>query len=1011
MGTSTTRWWTAAIVTTACAIGCADIDDDTGKGGAPPTTSSFSSSDGGAGGTPATSGGSSSSGGAATTSSGTASMDPLENPSLFVEVRDAAGAPVPNAAITADDTTTAADGAGHLFLDNLAPGRFMARIEAWGFAPACFVANLEMGIHAGAEVRLSPLGDPILLDADLGGDVQLGSVRVTVPPGAFVDRNDEPATGPIEATIVAIDPASPSFALTPGPLVGQEAGGGMVDLESLAMAEVSFWKNGTRLQLAPGKTATLELALAPSIAAQYTVGDTVPAWWLDLDAGLWREEGTGTIQESAVQAGNLAWVAEVSHFSWWNADRSSEKSCLRVCVTASVTDDNPAGTPQVGVTVTATGTSYQGFTSGITGTSGCTCLEYKLCNDAYVYIGPYSITPPAGGELFHPPMPCQKISISCSPAGPNSICPLVTLLAAAPQLCDPGSQLGCPGYSGPSGTEGIGLCKPSRRYCAANGAEWHACTGEVTPAVESCNTPFDDDCDGLLNEEGQDCACQPGAAVDCYSGPAGTAGLGVCIAGQRTCAADGKDYGICSGQVLPQPEACGTPEDDDCDGAADCGGAHVWSKVFGTDSGRAYATGVDASGNVYVGGRFSGEADFGGGPLAAAGQYDAFLTKFDASGNHSWSKRFGTTAADILEGLAVDGNGDVCVVGSYWSSPIDLGNGPLPNEGNNDVFLAKFAADGTALWSKHFGGAGYEGTKGVAADNAGNCVLTMVSIGSSPDFGGGSITTGSNSSGYVAKFDKLGNHLWSKGFGGGQGTIAPYDVSLDGAGNIVFTGRISAPVDFGGGLLPSAGDYDIILVKLDSAGNHVWSKVFGGSAQDSGIAVATDSEDNILMTGWFGLTIDFGGGQFISAGKDDAFLVKFDPSGTSLWAKHYGDAGVQDGLAVAVDSSDNVILAGSFEGTLDFGGSGDYGAGSITATAGGWLDAFVAKLSPAGNTVWVHAFGSAAAAGDSAGGVAAGTDGRVVACGLFSGTVDFGGGPLEPLLPGGSSGFITEREP
>lgn len=751
--------------------------------------------------------------------------------------------------------------------------------------------------------------------------------------------------------------------------------------------------------------------MPPRSPPKYAVGDAVPAWWLDLDAGLWKEDGTGTIQESAAQPGDLAWVTEVSHFSWWNADRSSEKSCLRVCVTANVSPSNPTGTPQVGVTVTATGVSYQGFTSGITGTTGCTCLEYKLCNDTYVYIGPYSNTPPAGGQLFQPPLPCQMTSVECSAGGSNSNCPLVTLVAAAPQLCDPGSQLGCPAYSGPLGTEGVGLCKPSVRYCAANGAEWHPCTGEVTPAAESCNTPFDDDCDGLVNEEGQDCACQPGATLACYSGPAGTVGLGVCTTGQRTCADDGKDYGACGGEVLPHLEACGTPEDEDCDGTSDCGGVHLWSRVFGTDFGRAFAAGIDAEGNVYAGGWFTGEADFGGGPLTGEGQFDAFLAKLDATGAPLWNKRFGGAAQDQLQGLAITGNGDVCVVGSYWSQAIDLGNGPLPNEGNNDVFFGKFAADGTALWSKHFGGAGYEASRGVVADLDGNCFLTMVAAGSSPDFGGGAIVTGNYWSGYVAKFDASGNHIWSKGFGAGAGSMDLPHVSLDGAGDVVFTGRISAPVDFGGGLLQSAGDYDIVLVKLDPEGNHVWSKAFGGSAQDSGISVATDSENNIVMTGWFGLSVDFGDDQFISAGKDDAFLVKLDPDGNPLWARHYGDAGVQNGLAIAVDPLDNIVLAGAFEGTLDFGGSTAFGAGSITATAGGWLDAFVAKLSPAGNTVWVQAFSSAAALGDSAGGVAAGADGRVVVCGHFSGTIDFGGGPLDALVSGKSSGFITEREP
>jgi hypothetical protein len=138
-------------------------------------------------------------------------------------------------------------------------------------------------------------------------------------------------------------------------------------------------------------------------------------------------------------------------------------------------------------------------------------------------------------------------------------------------VCVPGSTAPC--YSGPMGTEGVGACKAGTKVCNADGLDYGACTGEVVPAAETCLTPEDDDCDGQVNEEGAGCVCVPGSTAPCYSGPMGTADVGACKAGQQTCNADGLGYGACVGEVVPVPETCATPVDDDCDGQVNEEGA------------------------------------------------------------------------------------------------------------------------------------------------------------------------------------------------------------------------------------------------------------------------------------------------------------------------------------------------------------------------------------------------------------------------------------------------------
>lgn len=134
-----------------------------------------------------------------------------------------------------------------------------------------------------------------------------------------------------------------------------------------------------------------------------------------------------------------------------------------------------------------------------------------------------------------------------------------------PRICTPGATAPC--YSGPYGTKNVGECHGGTKTCNATGTAWSACTGEVVPTSETCDGS-DDDCDGTLDEG---CLCAPGASESCYDGPAGTEGIGACLAGTRTCDASGMSYGTCTGTVTPAAELCGDAIDNDCDGATDEG--------------------------------------------------------------------------------------------------------------------------------------------------------------------------------------------------------------------------------------------------------------------------------------------------------------------------------------------------------------------------------------------------------------------------------------------------------
>lgn len=119
-------------------------------------------------------------------------------------------------------------------------------------------------------------------------------------------------------------------------------------------------------------------------------------------------------------------------------------------------------------------------------------------------------------------------------------------------------------------------------------------------------------------------------------------------------------------------------------------------------------------------------------------------------------------------------------------------------------------------------------------------------------------------------------HIWSQNFSG-TNVQRSHCVAIDGSGNTIITGYFSGAVNFGGGLLTSAGNYDIFLAKFDSDGGHIWSKSFGDASDQSARSVTCDGSGNVVVTGDFYGSTNFGGGALTSAGSRDIFIAKFKP--------------------------------------------------------------------------------------------------------------------------------------
>ena len=130
------------------------------------------------------------------------------------------------------------------------------------------------------------------------------------------------------------------------------------------------------------------------------------------------------------------------------------------------------------------------------------------------------------------------------------------------------------------------------------------------------------------------------------------------------------------------------------------GGDPNWgSTTFGgTGSDWAIGVAVDGSGNVYTTGYFTGTVDFGAGDVTSAGSLDVFVTKLNSSGVHQWTTTLGGTGGDAGWGVAVDASGNVYTTG-YFTGTVNFGAGNVTAGGATDGFVTKLNSSGCLLYT------------------------------------------------------------------------------------------------------------------------------------------------------------------------------------------------------------------------------------------------------------------------------------------------------------------------
>jgi hypothetical protein len=439
--------------------------------------------------------------------------------------------------------------------------------------------------------------------------------------------------------------------------------------------------------------------------------------------------------------------------------------------------------------------------------------------------------------------------------------------------------------------------------------------------------------------------------------------------------------------------------------------AFIWGTHFGgptlSDNVIVNATTTDASSNVVIIGQFTsaaGGVSFGGANLVSAGVEDIFIAKYTSSGAHSWSISFGSTGSDIGFGIGTDSSGNIYVVGQFQNT-VNFGGSALVSAGGADIFVAKYSSAGAHVWSKRFGGTGND--VGNAIDVLADGTLVIVgdfgNFGTAVDFGGGALASAGGPDIFVAKYDSSGDYIWANRIGG-TSQDKGLGVAMSATGDVAVTGYFSSSILMPCMSLASAGLTDGIIVEYSTTGSLVWVRRFGGTSDDRGTAIAIGQSNEVVVTGYFNNTANFGGGIHPSTGGGtDIFLANYSSAGIWMWDKVFGtSAGFGDASkAVAVDAAGNIALTGAMLNGLDFGG------GTLCPTCSTY-DVFIAKFDSSGIHQWSDRY-ETVTQDEHGNGITFDASGNIIVAGDYFDVIDFGGGNM--TSPGGTDGFLVKFGP
>ena len=306
--------------------------------------------------------------------------------------------------------------------------------------------------------------------------------------------------------------------------------------------------------------------------------------------------------------------------------------------------------------------------------------------------------------------------------------------------------------------------------------------------------------------------------------------------------------------------------------------------IGGTDVDEINSVAETKDGGYIVGGYFkSSNIDLGNGvSLISRGSSDGMIIKYNSNGEVEWAKGIGGTDNEKINSVAVTSEGDYIVAGDFISESIDLENGiSLTNNGIVDGMIIKYSSNGEAKWAKGIGGKNSDYIESIAETQDGGYIVGGY-FWSSIDLGNGeSLTSKGNDDGMIIKYSSAGKVEWSRAIGGGsRECVNSVSVTSDG-GYIVGGDFSSESIDLKNGVSLvkksfEKATYDGMIIKYSSSGDAEWAKAIGGIDSEYIKSVADTKDGNYIAGGYFdSSSIDLDNGKtLINKGSSNGMILK-----------------------------------------------------------------------------------------------------------------------------------------
>lgn len=334
----------------------------------------------------------------------------------------------------------------------------------------------------------------------------------------------------------------------------------------------------------------------------------------------------------------------------------------------------------------------------------------------------------------------------------------------------------------------------------------------------------------------------------------------------------------------------------------------------GYDQGRAMAAAPDGS-YFAVGYTDSSTFTAGSARLTAPGGGDGFLVQYAPDGSVKWARLLGGTGRDGILDVQVDAAGGPVVCGYFGSTELVLGDEVLPLAGESDMFVARFASDGTLIASAGFGGVRSESCQGLAVLPDGGLALA-VSFNAAFQAGDVWMETPSDvATGGVLRLDSDLSPVWAQVLTTADNTFVRR-VAADDAGRIYGAGHIYGKANLGMLNIVSNGERDALAFALDPDGTPAWLRGFGDRSWDTARALAVSGSGEVAVGGLFLGTLRADATNLTFDGSEDGFILRLSSDGQVRSGIALGGEANAEVTSLAFTSAGGILATGIYEGEL-----------------------------------------------------------------------------------------------